>query len=156
SLVEPMDFEGRNMLKTGLEWLARGALAPVLALALTTGAQAEPKGEILIVAPLLRQHFDPTLMIATTDYLVNDIVFDGLLNNGPDGKYPALAKSWKISPDGKQFDFELRAGVKFHNGDPFTAEDVKFTYEQLLKPDNTHSYRKGFVDAIERIEVIDP
>ncbi|MEO8558697.1 MAG: ABC transporter substrate-binding protein [Rhodospirillales bacterium] len=144
------------MLRTGLKWVARGAaVAMALALA-TTGEAAEPKGEILIVAPLLRQHFDPTTMIATTDYLVNDILFDGLLNNGPNGKYPALATNWKISPDGKQFDFELRKGVKFHNGDPFTAEDVKFTYEQLLKPDNTHSYRKGFVDAIQRIEVIDP
>ncbi len=143
----------------------RWRLGPVMAgIALCAGlavgqpaiAAPSAKDEVVVVASLLLQRFDPTQMIATTEYLVNDMLYDGLLNLGPDGKYPALATSWKISPDGKQFDFELRKGVKFHNGDPFTAEDVKFTYEQLLKPDNKHTYRKGFVDSIERIEVVDP
>jgi len=123
------------------------------ALALPQTAPAAPQGEILVVAPVLRQHFDPTQIIATTDFLVNDLLYDGLLNNGPDGKYPALATSWKVSPDGKQIDFELRKNVKFHNGDPLTAADVKFTYDTMLKEGNTHSYRKGFIDSIERIEV---
>ncbi len=130
--------------------------AMIGALALPQSAPAAPQGEIVVVAPVLRQHFDPTQIIATTDYLVNDMLYDGLLNNGAEGKYPALATSWTVSPDGKQIDFELRQGVKFHNGDPFTAEDVKFTYDTMLAPGNTHSYRKGFVDSIERIEVVGP
>ena len=135
---------------------AIAAAGLIASMALPQTATAAPQGEILVVAPVLRQHFDPTRVIATTDFLVNDLLYDGLLNNGPDGKYPALATSWTVSADGKQIDFELRKGVKFHNGDPFTAEDVKFTYDTMLSSGNTHSYRKGFVDSIERIEVVSP
>ena len=43
---------------------------------------------------------------------------------------PAWPPQWQESPDGLAYDFELRQGVKFHNGDPFTAEDVKFSFER--------------------------
>jgi ABC-type transport system substrate-binding protein len=43
---------------------------------------------------------------------------------------PSLATQWQESPDGLTYDFELRQGVQFHNGDPFTAEDVKFSFER--------------------------
>jgi peptide/nickel transport system substrate-binding protein len=43
---------------------------------------------------------------------------------------PSLAESWSVSPDGLVYDFVLRAGVRFHNGDPVTAEDVKFSLER--------------------------
>ena len=41
---------------------------------------------------------------------------------------PSLAESWTLSPDGRVYEFKLREGLKFHNGDPFTAEDVKFSF----------------------------
>src|SRR5262245_11032732 len=41
---------------------------------------------------------------------------------------PCLAESWTVSPDGLSYDFSLRRGVKFHNGDPVTADDVKFSF----------------------------
>src|SRR4029453_3116222 len=44
--------------------------------------------------------------------------------------FPSLATKWSESPDGLTYEFELRQGVKFHNGDPFTAEDVQFTFER--------------------------
>jgi peptide/nickel transport system substrate-binding protein len=117
---------------------------------------AQIKGEIVVAGALLRQQFDPTVMVAITDYNAYDLLFDGLLNLDSKGKYPALATRWTVSADGKQIDFELRKNVHFHNGDAFSAEDVKFTYETIIKEGNTHSYRKAFADAIERIEVIDP
>jgi peptide/nickel transport system substrate-binding protein len=126
------------------------------AMALPQAVLAQPKGEIVVASSLFNQHNDPTVLVSMANHLTGDFVFDGLLNLGPDGKYPALATSWKIGEDGKQIDFELRKGVKFHNGDPFTAEDVKFSYEKILDGANTHSYRKPFVDSIERIEVVDP
>ena len=43
---------------------------------------------------------------------------------------PSLAESWSESPDKLTYEFKLRQGVKFHNGDPFTAEDVKFSFER--------------------------
>src|SRR3989304_2628830 len=51
---------------------------------------------------------------------------------GPDPSVqPALAESWTIAPDGRQITLRLRA-AKFHNGDPLTSADVKFTYERIL------------------------
>jgi len=138
--------------------LASCALVPVLAVALghTALAQAVAKDEIVFAGPVLRQYFDPSLMVATTDYLTYDVVFDGLLDLTAQGKKPALATSWVVSPDGKQIDFTLRPNVVFQNGDPFTAEDVKFTFEKILKPDTNHSYRAGFVDSLDHVEIIDP
>src|SRR4029450_4275082 len=43
---------------------------------------------------------------------------------------PSLAESWTVSPDQRVYEFKLREGLKFHNGDPFTAEDVKFSFHR--------------------------
>ncbi len=133
-----------------------GLALPLLAFAAPVAAQQAGKDEIVVASPVIRQYYDPTLMVATTDYLAYDVVFDGLLDLTADGKKPALATSWTVSPDGKQIDFTLRPNVVFQNGDPFTAEDVKFTFEKILKPETNHSYRAGFVDSLERVDIIDP
>ncbi len=127
-----------------------------LAMVGSTPVLAEPKGDVVLALPNLVQTFDPTTMNATAPTMIFDFVYDGLINLGRDGKYPALAESWVVSEDGKQVDFSLRKGVKFHNGDPFTAEDVKFTFEKVMAPDSGHIYRGGFAQSIERIEVVDP
>src|ERR1051326_4592314 len=49
---------------------------------------------------------------------------------------PSLAESWTESKDGLSYDFKLRKGVKFHNGDPLTADDVKFTFERYRGASN--------------------
>ncbi len=43
---------------------------------------------------------------------------------------PCLAEAWSMAPDGLSYEFVLRAGAKFHNGEPVTAEDVKFSFER--------------------------
>ncbi len=147
----------------GLRRLARSGLAAALAAMLTLGlialpglATAQPKGDVVVAGAILRQQFDPSIMVAVTDHTAFNMIYDGLLNLTDKGKVPALATGWTISPDGKQMDFDLRKGVKFSNGDPFTAEDVKFSYDLLLKDGNTHSYRKAFVAQIKSIDVLDP
>ena len=73
--------------------------------------------------------FDPaeTGSLATP-YMCLYALHDALVKPMPDGKMsPCLATKWRESDDGLNYDFELRQGVKFHNGDPFTAEDVRFS-----------------------------
>ena len=133
-------------------------LRAAVALLACTGASAfaAANKSIVVATSVLSQHFDTTNLVSTADYLTGSMLYDGLINLGPNGMFPGLAESWAVSSDGKQIDFKLRKGVVFHNGDPFSAEDVKFTFERILAPDNAHSYRRGFVDSIERMEIVDP
>jgi peptide/nickel transport system substrate-binding protein len=64
---------------------------------------------------------------------------------------PCLAESWSASEDGRSYDFVLRKGVMFHNGDPVTAEDVKFSFERYRGA--SHSLMQ---DRVARIETPDP
>ncbi len=77
---------------------------------------------------------------------------DALLKPMPDGTYsPCLAESWTISQDAKVYEFKLRKGVKFHNGDPLTAEDVIFSFWR---------YKAGQAKIIhgktEKVEAVNP
>src|SRR5215468_10719241 len=66
-----------------------------------------------------------------TPFICLYAMHDALVKPMPDGQMsPCLATKWSESEDGLRYDFELRQGVKFHNGDPFTAEDVKFSFER--------------------------
>ncbi|MFW5695300.1 MAG: ABC transporter substrate-binding protein [Alkalispirochaeta sp.] len=67
---------------------------------------------------------------------------------------PLLAESWEISDDGLTYTFSLREDVVFHNGEPLTAEDVQYTYEQILNPDNA-SPSAEFFQQIDEIIVDD-
>src|SRR5262249_51769463 len=64
---------------------------------------------------------------------------------------PSLAESWTMSPDGLAYEFVLRRGVKFHNGEPVTAEDVKFSFERYRG-----AAHKMLKDAVAAIETPDP
>ena len=66
---------------------------------------------------------------------VLDNVYESFTTETPDGEIvPMLAESWEALPEGHGFRFHLRQGVTFHSGRPFTAKDVKYTLETLLKP----------------------
>jgi peptide/nickel transport system substrate-binding protein len=64
---------------------------------------------------------------------------------------PSLAESWSVAPDGLSYEFVLRQGVRFHNGDPLTADDVKFSFER---------YRgvsaKLLKERVRQVQVVDP
>jgi len=67
-----------------------------------------------------------------------------------------LADSWTISPDAKSYEFRLHADVKFHDGSPFSAEDVKASYERIRNPpQGVVSVRQGLVADIDTIETPD-
>jgi len=67
---------------------------------------------------------------------------------------PALAESWE-TPDNKVFTFKLRQGVTWHDGSPFTAEDVVYTFDRVRNPD-TGAAGSSVVSIIESTEIVDP
>ena len=76
---------------------------------------------------------DPALSIDTYADTVTRQVFDGLVQFDKDlNVIPAIAKSWKISPDGLIYTFYLREGVKFHNGREVTADDFAYSFTRII------------------------
>ncbi len=87
-------------------------------------------------------------------------MYDCLIRRDPrDGQtvIPDLAWKWDISPDGKKYTFYLRKGVKFHDGADFTAEDVKATYERIVRPPKGIVIpRSSLFTTVGDIVVLDP
>ena len=107
--------------------LCLGAAAPA-------AAQARPEGEMrfafyVTISPAWFDPGDVTGFI--TPFWTLWALHDALVKTMP-GKpmAPSLAESWTVSADGKTYDFKLRPNLKFHNGDPFTAEDVRFSFQR--------------------------
>jgi peptide/nickel transport system substrate-binding protein len=68
-----------------------------------------------------------------------------------------VASEWKISPDGLTYTFKIFPGIKFHDGSPLTAADVKATYDKIIfPPDGVRSIRKSFYSAVASVEAPDP
>jgi peptide/nickel transport system substrate-binding protein len=88
-------------------------------------------------------------------YVVN-AVFDELLTLDPETLKPApyVAKSWEISEDGAEITFYLHEGIKFHNGEPLTAEDVAFTFNWIADPANASPNQTEF-EWLQEAVVID-
>lgn len=82
-------------------------------------------------------------------------IYEGLLTYDFDLKpQPGLAKSWEISPDGLVYTFHLQDGVKWHDGQPFTSEDVRFSLQDFLS--QTHPRARGNLARVVSYETPDP
>jgi peptide/nickel transport system substrate-binding protein len=88
----------------------------------------------------------------------NSLVNEGLLqmDNFTLKWKPGLAVSWDISPDQLIYTFHLRHGVKWHDGQPFTADDVKYTYERVQDPKVDCPFLRVYFKSIKSCEVLDP
>lgn len=85
------------------------------------------------------QSLDPiTLRNGNGDIFATELIYNGLVRSDPTGKTQDLvggvADKWEVSDDGKTYTFHIRDGIKFSNGDPVTAEDVKFTLDRFGDP----------------------
>src|SRR6266403_1261197 len=118
--------------------MARGpslvsAIALVLNLALRASAEA-PAGQVTLATTvtLAPTWFDPAETPGViTPFLTLFALHDALVKPMPGNAFsPSLAESWTASKDGLTYEIALRNNVKFHNGDPVTAEDVKFSFER--------------------------
>ncbi|WP_055747689.1 ABC transporter substrate-binding protein [Brevibacillus choshinensis] len=79
------------------------------------------------------------------------LIYDTLVRTAPDGNgyEPGLATDWTISPDGKKFVFNLRKDVKFHNGMPVTAEDVKFSLDRARSKDSNWNWLYTTITSVD-------
>jgi len=91
------------------------------------------------------------------NFILNFMVYDRLVDldysTDSTGFVPALATEWKLSPDGKEYTFKLREGIKYHNGESFNAECVKITLERFLT-EKTLGLGE-LVVGLKEVEIID-
>jgi peptide/nickel transport system substrate-binding protein len=97
-------------------------------------AQPKPEGEMrwALYVTLSPQWFDPGEAVGQlTPFWILYALHDALAKPMPGNLMsPSLAESWTVSPDQRVYEFKLREGLRFHNGDPFTSEDVKFSFHR--------------------------
>jgi peptide/nickel transport system substrate-binding protein len=145
-----------------------------LAVALLPGAAAAQPEKVAVVAVgTTFVNLNPLTHLVSTIRVTNNLLFDGL-TKFDDVSYqpkPDLAESWTVSRDGLEYVFKLRRGVVFHDGSPFTAHDVKWSWEVICHRDNLRiadayvdhyvqirgckDFHEGKADAVEGIEVVD-
>lgn len=135
--------------------LLAGLALSLLPLAAPSPALARTNDTIRVGADVDAGTLDPRLMRDTGAYRATDLIYDGLVQLAPDLKpQPALALSWE-NPEPTVWIFRLRPNVKFHDGSPFTAEDVVFTYQTILNPSSNAPMRALFT-PVKSIEAVDP
>jgi peptide/nickel transport system substrate-binding protein len=125
-------------------------------LALPLAAAGQPaQGEAVVAWPvtLTPSWFDPsTAPPQITAFGMLYAVHDALLRPLPGQRIGnSLAESWTESADGRTYEFKLRRGLRFHNGDPLTAEDVKFSFERYQG-----AGAKALQERVQQVEMIDP
>lgn len=99
---------------------------------------------------------DPHRIGSSTDQVFVANVFESLTGRGPNGEtVPVLATAYSVSPDGLTYDFQLRPGVTFHNGESFTAEDVVYSWKRAADPETRNRFAPFLVNRIEDIVVHD-
>jgi peptide/nickel transport system substrate-binding protein len=136
---------------------AVAAASPVAAAVSPTLAPAPVAGKRGGTLILARQgevtNLDPQKVPAFTSQRVFELIYSRLTSLTADlTVQPDLAESWTISPDGKTYTFKLRQ-AKFHNGDPLTSADVKFTFDRILNVDG--SVAKSLFTDIDHVDTPD-
>src|SRR5215470_9997632 len=118
-------------------------------------AQTTQKRELTIAQGGDISRFDPHMSTSSTEIRASFNVFDNLTSRHPDGRlFPALATQWKRT-DPTTWEFKLLDGVKWHNGDPFTSDDAKFSIERTYNPSAKTMVATVFT-TIDKIEAPDP
>lgn len=131
----------------------------------------KPGGTLIYNVGQEGSHLVPSFSSFSTVIVPTVPFFNGLTKPGVDREpTPDLAESWEANADGTHYVFHLRQGVTWHDGQPFTASDVKFTWELIAHPENTTAaqlfsffstiagaadYHAGTADEITGIVIVD-
>jgi peptide/nickel transport system substrate-binding protein len=143
-------------------WLAAAAVSAVALAAVgcggnaSSGASSAPKADVLkVVQQGGFTTLDPRSSSSQEVFLMANM-YEPLLYKNPAGSKedfrPGLATSWTVSPDAKTWTFQLRKGVKFHDGQPFNAAAVKSSIEATKKLGQGYAY---LWDSVKSIDVVD-
>jgi peptide/nickel transport system substrate-binding protein len=98
----------------------------------------------------------PNITSDSASHTVGNLIYDGLVQLDKDLNWaPAIAESWQFSKDCLTLTFKLRKNVKWHDGRPFTADDVIFTYKAMLNPKTPTAYRDDF-EPVKEVQAVDP
>jgi peptide/nickel transport system substrate-binding protein len=109
-------------------------------------------GTLVIAASADPGQFNPAISTAGGTHFVADNLYNGLIFLDEQlTPHPDLADSWDVSPDGKTYTFHLHPGVKWQDGQPFSSDDVKFSFEQVLLKYHarTKSGLEGVLDGVD-------
>jgi peptide/nickel transport system substrate-binding protein len=131
------------------------SLALALLLVIVAGARAaDPPGELRVAIPWTPENLDPTMNLASIRAAVGVSMFDSLVGRDASGRIvPELAASWKTIDD-LTWQFTLRRNVVFHDGEPFNASAVRFTFQRVLDPEQKSPNRAN-VAEVARVDVVD-
>jgi len=131
------------------------AVALVLPTTPPRAAEPAPSGQAVMAwhVTIAPSWFDPsTAPPQITPFGMLYAIHDALVRPYPGQKMgPSLAESWEESEDGLSYTFKLRPGLKFHNGDPVTTEDVKFSFERYQG-----AGAQALKDHVSDVEIVDP
>jgi peptide/nickel transport system substrate-binding protein len=133
-----------------------GIVTILIVVVLIGSANSAPAGKTLVMAVGgTTASLNPHAAASTPSVAVFLQVFEGLTRFDDRGKLePALATSWR-AVDATTWEFKLRSGVRFHSGHTLSAEDVKFSVEQVFRPE-LRSVQRTRIALVERVEVVDP
>ena len=148
-------------------WRRTLAVAVLLLTAVVGGGapDARAAAKTLVVGLVAEPtSMDPGQLTDINSMRVLSSVYDTLVRfkEGSFTQEPGLATAWKMSPDGLTYTFTLRKNVKFHDGTPFDADAVKFTYDRLLDPKHPFAetgpfpFASFYYGAIKEVTVVDP
>jgi peptide/nickel transport system substrate-binding protein len=139
---------GRALVAVALAVVILSAVSPALAADAPAGTLT-----IGVHVTLVNRWLDPGEVDGLiTPFMVLYILHDALVKPMPGNiTAPSLAESWSLSKDGLTYEFVIRKNAKFHNGDPVTADDVKFSFERYRG-----SGAKVLKDKMKDVQVVAP
>src|SRR5881628_3003816 len=138
-------------------WVATLVVTPFLwATAVAPAAAARPEGTLTVaVATFGNERWLPHLYVGAEDVVLKPLWENLLSRDGKGNLIPMLAEKWQVSDGGRTWKFNLRKGVRFHNGTEVTAEDVRFTFASIAKEGSANSMAPEF-RTIKSMEVEGP
>lgn len=132
-------------------------------------SEAKSGGSLTVAFNSEPGNLNPMVYATTSDTNVTHMLYDSLVMPDEELKMVgSLAESWEVSEDNKTYTFKLKEGVKWHDGKPFTADDVEFNFTALAHPDydggafwrvesivGAVEYQEGKAESVSGIEVVD-